>query len=285
MADVEQVAEKMAQYEESVEDVVEKQDESTVEYQDEPEYSAIELKAMEKGWNPDKEAVPEGKEWIDAGEFLRNESFFTEIHKLKRELNSTKKSFEVLKEHHKKVAEVSKKEALEELKRLKKAALEDDDHDTVIEIDDKILDIKSQKDDPVEMQEGDNNIFEEWVERNSWYDTDPEMRQFADEIGAGYVARNNTAGKPLDLQKVYKHVEDKVKQMYKDKFVPIPKKRVRPSVEGAASSRGSQGKSKSKFTERDLSDEQRTVMNRFVKTGALTKQEYIDELVKIGELG
>jgi len=285
MADVEQVAEDMAQYEQQNESENKTEMESVEAENLEPEYSAIELKAMEKGWNPDKESVPEGKEWIDAGEFLRNESFFTEIHKLKRELNNTKKSFDVLKEHHKKVAEVSKKEALEELKRLKKTALEEDDHESVVEIDDKILDIKSQKDDPVEMQEGDNHVFEEWVGRNNWYDTNPEMRQFADEIGAGYVARSNAAGKPINLHKVYKHVEDKVKQMYKDEFAPPPKKRARPSVEGAASSRGSQGKNKSKFTERDLNDEQRTVMNRFVKTGALTKQEYIDELVKIGELG
>lgn len=260
--------------------VVEQEVEEVVE-NNEPEYTDTEMRAMEKGWNPDKESVPEGKEWIEAGEFLRNESFFTEIRKLKRELNSTKKSFDVLKEHHKKVAEVEREKVLTELKRQKKAALEDEDHAAVVEIDDKIQDVKSQNVDVVEEQEIDNTLFNEWVDRNSWYETNNEMRTIADELGAGYVATRN--GK-FDPAKLYDHVEKQIKRMYPDEFGFAPKKsRSKPTVEGASASRGGKS-SKSKFTERDLNDEQRQVMKRLVSSGVLTKEAYIDELVAIGEL-
>lgn len=249
-----------------------------------PEYTEVELKAMEKGWNPDKESVPEGKEWIQAGEFLRNESFFTEIRKLKRDLNSTKKSFDVLKEHHKKVAEVAKEEALVELKRQKKVALEEDDHAAVVDIDDKIQDIKSEKADPVDIQEGDNVIYEAWVDKNSWYETNEKLRRLADTLGTGYVAQNNVNG-VIDPNKVYEYVEREIKQMHPEEFGGKKStKTTKPTVEGATASRGGKTGSKSKFTKRDLSDEQRSVMNRFVKTGALTEEAYINELVKIGEL-
>jgi hypothetical protein len=248
-----------------------------------PEWTDTELKAMEKGWNPDKDAVPEGKEWIEADEFLRNESFFTEIRKLKRELNQTKKTFDELKEHHKKVAEAERAKVLDDLKRQKRLALEDDDHDAVIEIDDKILEVKTQKPDDTMSQDDHNELFEAWVEKNSWYETNQEMREMADDLGNAYYMR--TQGKATPTQ-IYEHVEKQIKRIFKDDFgVKTPTRKSTPSVEGASASRGGKTKSKSKFTERDLSDDQRKVMNRFVKQGVLSKEEYIEQLIEIGELG
>ena len=45
----------------------------------EREYTDTERKALKMGWNPDKDSVPEGKEWVDAGEFVRKDTLYKEI--------------------------------------------------------------------------------------------------------------------------------------------------------------------------------------------------------------
>lgn len=250
---------------------------------DEPEYTDTELRAMEKGWSPDKENLPEGKEWVDAGEFLRNEKFFAEINKLKRETRQTKQAFEALKEHHRKVQEVERSNLLEQLKRQKKAALEEADHDAVIEIDEQISEVKSAKPEAVtEPAAGGNEAFETWVEHNQWYTNDADMRQTADELGAAYFMRSGNKASP---DEIYEYVEKRIKTLYSDKFAkPASRKRATPAVEGASTGRSQQRTTARKATAKDLSPDQRKVMKQFVKTGALTEQEYIDELIKIGEL-
>lgn len=276
---------------ERVDDIVEEANDLDYDQEhDEPEYTATELKAMEKGWNPDKESIPEGKEWINADEFLRNEQFFNEIHKLKREINMTKRDYEELKKHHLKVAAVEQEKALRMLLQQKERALEDDDHKAVVDIDNKILDIKTKQAQPKQANTGSNNeafreSYSEWIQENRWYENNAEMRTAADDIGAGYFARNKGNVSPDDL---YEYVTKQVKRMYPDEFAVASKSTPRSkatTVESAGRGRGTPRKTGVKFTERDLNDEQRRVMNRFVKTGALTKDEYIKQLVDIGELG
>jgi len=258
------------------------------EYVDEPEYSPAELKAMEKGWNPDKDAIPDGKEWIGAEEFLRNEQFFNEIHKLKREINTTKKDYEELKKHHIKVAAVEQEKVLRMLLQQKERALEEDDHKAVVSIDNKIMDLKAKKQaDMVQpksvnaVQKAIQDKFDSWVVDNQWYTDNAELRNLADDLGAGYVARH---GQDTDPDELYKYVTEQVKRMNPNEVKPVSKPTRTTTVEGAGRGRGTPRKTGVKFTERDLSDEQRRVMNRFVKTGALTKDEYIKQLVDIGEL-
>ncbi len=253
---------------------------------EEHEYTATETKAMEKGWNPDKESLGD-KEWISAGEFMRNDRLFVEIKKLKRENAATKREQQALIEHHKKVKVAERDKLLSQLKRQKKTAMEEDDHDMVIEIDEQILDVKASENEPdaIEAQENDNTAFLGWVEDNDWYESNQEMRKTADEIAAAYYSRTQGKGSPLDM---FEYVEGRIKKLYADQFSPKPaaKRKVTPSVEGAGAGRAASGASKApKYTVKDLNDEQRRVMNTFVKSGALTKQEYIDELVAIGDIG
>lgn len=245
------------------------------------EYSAVEQEAMERGWNPDKEAMPEGKEWISAGEFMRNSTFYTEINKLKRENKNIQKSFDVLTEHHRKVDEHAKKEALKQLKAEKLEALDNEDHAAVIEIDEKIDEVKATKTDPVDTQEVDNTAFNAFAERNAWYESNEEMRQIADDIGNGFYNRNE--GK-VSAEQIFKHVEKQIKGLYPDQFKPASNRQTVAAVESGNGNRPASKGAKSKFTAKDLTPEQRRVMKRFASTGVLTEAEYIKELVSIGEL-
>jgi len=259
-------------------------DVTTDEEVEDVEYTDTEIKAMEKGWSPDKDNLPEGKEWIGAGEFVRNERLYNEIHKLKRETQATKRDFEVLKEHHKKVQVVERDKLLTQLKRQKKTALEEDDHDTVIEIDDQIADIKADanKPDEVEVATGDNAQFVDWVGDNQWYEENAEMRETADEIGAAYYSRTGGNAAPQDM---YKYVEERIKKLYPTSFAPKQVQRKAPAVEAATPTRAAKAKARApKHTAKDLNDVQRRVMRTFVKDNVMTEQEYIKELVAIGEL-
>lgn len=248
------------------------------------EYSETELKAMEKGWSPDKEALPEGKEWIGAGEFLRNERLYNEIHKLKREINGTKTTLDVLKEHHKKVEEATRAKVIAQLKQQKKIALEEDDHDAVIEIDEQLLDAKTATyDTPETTDYTSGQLFEEWLEVNTWYNKDEDMRQTADEIGAAYYQRSGGKASPKDM---YDYVEKRIKKLYPNNFEskPAPRKAAQ-AVESASAGRTGSTSRAPKFTVKDLNAEQAKVMRTFVSQGVMTEQAYIEELIKIGELG
>ena len=262
-----------------------------------PEYSDIQLTAIKRGWNPDPESVPEGKEWVDAGEFMRNEKFFNEIRKLKRENKQTKQALDDLKEHHKKVQEIEREKLLSQLKRQKKAAMEDADHDEVIKIDEQIAEVnkqteaaKTEIDETVdnEAQAIYEEAFTEWLEVNSWYSTNEQMRTVADAMGRDYVTSHQ--GQNLSPDQIFGHVEKQIKAIFPQEFngkknKPTATRRA-PAVEGAQGGARRQTSGKPKFTAKDLNDDQRRVMQRLIRVKAIdSEQQYIDELVKIGELG
>lgn len=259
------------------------------EEEEKDEYTALEVEAMKKGWSPDKDEMPEGKEWIDAGEFLRNEKFFSEIRKLKRENTMTKKTVDALKEHHKKILEAERKKLTAQLKRQKVEALEEGNHAAVVEIDEQLDDVKEQGkaadkevDEATATTQTDADFdayFQTWVVDNQWYKSNAEMREIADSLGRNYFSEGGGSATPEEL---FAHVTRRVKELYPTETGGKPKRRVQ-AVEAASAGSHNRG-GKQKFTEKDLNAEQRQVMNRFVKLGAVTKEQYIQELVDIGEL-
>ena len=82
------------------------------------------------------------------------------------------------------------------------------------------------------------------------------------------------AYKGLTPQQVLKEVEKQVKQEFPHKF-RNPNKDKPNAVEGS-SSKGGKGESSI-----SLSDDERRVMQRFVRTGVMTEKQYIDELKRV----
>lgn len=241
----------------------------------EPELNEIEIKATEMGWNP--EGV-EGKKNLSADEFIDRQELYNEIHSLKRSVKTQKKQYEDLSEHYNKVAEHEREKAIKELKSQKKVALENDDYDAVVEIDDKILDAKTSEQNSKQTQNVDNDIFDKWVTTNTWYDKNDEMKEMADDLGALYYNQNPNQS----LDDIYKKVTERVQKMYPKEF-SNPNRDKPNAVEGAQNS--SKRSTKKRYTANDLNDVQRKVMNRFVKSGVLTEEQYVEDLAKTGQLG
>jgi regulator of replication initiation timing len=272
-------------------------DEQTLENENQSDLSPEEVKAMDKGWVPQDEWEGEPDQWRPAKEFLDRGELMDRISSQSRQLDNYNKeikelqvSMKALAEHNKKVAKLEYDKAMKDLKSKKAEALSYGDHDTVVDIDEQIDDLKTSKRE-IETQEDSapntDNMgaahpsIVAWMEENTWYNTNPVMRGAADALADAYVAQNPHIKDNPDA--VLSYVNSAMRKEFPDRF-GAPKRKpsgtADTSTSGSASSKGG----KKKFTSKDLSQEQRTVAKRFAATGVMTEQEYVDQLVELGEV-
>lgn len=233
-----------------------------------------EAEAREQGWRPQEEYEGDPGKWRSAKEFVERGELFGKIDTLGKELKDTKKALKMLQEHHTKVRETEYKRAVDELKAAQKKHLEEGNSDAYLEATELLTDLKAEQKarEVVEstkpaQQTGPDPRFTSWVEKNSWYNKDQEMRQFADVVGMGYAQAN----RDLDPEQVLQYVTAQVKQRFKEKF-ENPNRNKPSTVEGASSP--SNGKKES-F---ELTEDERRVMNTFVRQNLMTKDEYIAQV-------
>lgn len=236
--------------------------------------SPVEQKAMDAGWVPQDQWDGDPDAWRPAKEFLDRGELFKKIEDQKRTMQDMKKALEELKTHHSKVRETEYARALQVLKAQKKTALEEGDADAVIKLDDQI---DLVKDEQRRLQSAPqtagpsgevNPVFASWVEKNSWYDNNQPMRAYADALGRDLAMKGMS---PVD---VLKEVEKQVKAEFSNKFTN-PNRNKPGAVEGSS---GNSGKGGESFA---MSDDERRVMQRFVRTGVMTEKEYIAELKRV----
>lgn len=241
--------------------------------------SANEVEARGAGWVPKEEYSGDENKWVDADEFVRRGPLFEKINVQSRELKEVKKALDQLKVHHASVKETAFKEALAALKAEKRDAFIDGNPDKIIEIDDKIADIKDEQRKFAQTRAAEvtetvqaefHPEFQAWTNRNPWYTSSSPMKAFADALGVELKAQG------LSPSEILRKVEAQVKEEFPQKFRNA--NRDKPgAVEGAG--KGS-GKGASSDTSDNLSDTERQIMNRFVRMGVMTKAEYIAELKK-----
>lgn len=237
--------------------------------------TAVELEAMESGWVPKDKYAGDEHKWVEAGEFLRRGELFSKIDQQNRKIKDFEKALDEMKKLHKNVAEVEYKRALESLRTQKKTALEEGDAEAVIAADERIDLIKEQQREaqrapqPTSEDGSNHPEFVQWAERNNWYKTSSPMKAFADALGADLARAGNSPSEVL------RKVEAEVKKEFPHKF-SNPNRDKPGAVE---SSTGGGTSNKSSFV---LSDDERRVMNTFIRTGVFkTEKEYIDELKKV----
>lgn len=228
--------------------------------------------AREQGWKPKEEFEGDPEKWRPAKEFVERGELFNKIDSMGKELKETRKALKMLQEHHTKVKETEYKRAVEELRNLQKKHLEGGNTDEYLKTTELLTDLKAeQKAREVQQQTQVNQPdprFVQWTQENKWYVDNQEMRDYADTIGTGYAQRNPN----LDPVEVLEYVTAQVKSRFKDKF-SNPNRNKPTSVEGASTP----PTSKSSF---ELTDDERRVMNTFIRQNIMTKEEYIAELKK-----
>lgn len=230
--------------------------------------------AREQGWRPLEEFEGDKTKWRSAKEFVERGELFGKIDSMGKELKETRKALKMLQEHHSKVKETEYNNALRELKALQKKHLEEGNSDGYLEATELLTDLKAeQKAREVAAQvtpKQPDPRFITWANENKWYQNDQEMRKFADAIGVGYAQSNPG----IDPQDVLEYVTVQVKSRFKDKFTN-PNRSKPSSVEGASTP------AKTKSDSVELSDDERKVMNTFIRQNIMSKEEYIAEIKKM----
>lgn len=251
------------------------------------EPSPMETEAMSQGWVPKEEWVESGRdpdEWRPAREFVERGELYRTIHSTKRDLKATQAALSALQRHHQHVFEKAHQQALADLRAAKRMAIREEDHERAAEIDEEIERTKDEFQTEKTMQEQSMVSpaqtavpeFNAWVDRNPWYTQDEELREFADATGLIYANKNRGVN-PVD---VLKHVEASVRKKFPEKFG------VKRAAPNAVASVSRQTKVKpSKDDDIELDETEREIMETLVRSGALTKEQYIADLKKVKKNG
>lgn len=235
-----------------------------------PQVDSYEDEARNQGWKPKAEYEGDPTKWRPAKDFVERGELFGKIDHMGKELKETRKALKMLQEHHTKVKETEYVRAVDELKALQKRHLEEGNSDGYLETSELLTDLKAEQKArevvgaatpaPVDPR------FTEWVGANKWYEKDAEMREYADVVGNGYAQRNPG----LDPEDVLVYVSKQVKKQFSEKFVN-PNRNKPSAVEGASTGAAN----KSSF---ELTEDERKVMNTFVRSGVMSKEEYIAQV-------
>lgn len=259
------------------------------------ELTPIEELATKMGWNPNHDETS-GRPFVTAEDFiLRSREIQKTMSNQLQNLSKTNQELvdgmRQLKTHYTKLTktEVNRlKKDIASLKEQRDAAIEDGNKDRVREIDTQLNEMESfAKDAETSIKEsasaqkaGDNGqgqnlspTAQKWLSDNPWYGTDQEMTAYAD------AQAEHFRGLPDD--KYFQMLTGRVRSVYPERFETTQKRP--PAVEGQSLRPGKQGKSK--FSYNDLNAEQKKWASFYEKQGVMNRQEYVEELVRIGELG
>lgn len=258
----------------------------------------LEAQAIDKGWRPKEEWEGEPELWVDAGEFIRRGELMDRISDQTKALKTAQQQIDLLKtnfqqmtDHNKKMAKKEFDDVLKTLKAQKVEALDSGESEKVVELDEKIDELKQagkELDSDTESEPNPNGPNSQqvpqevldWEKSNSWYFTDPVMQGTANGLISDYVQKN-----PQDqgnFQKILAHVDENI-----GKYFDTTQGRTRPgaTVDPNSTGRSSgKGKDKVKYSINDLTPEQRKVAKAFSASGIMSTEDYIKDLAELNEL-
>lgn len=249
---------------------------------EEKKLSPAEEKALSSGWMPQDEWEEAGNDvddWVDARTFNRNGEFMNQIHRLKRQNQDLSTAINDLKQMQGKTAAMERKKVMAELKQAKVTALENEDHSAVVEIDEKMAEVKDMEkaqSAPPKPQIDPNfqRDFDSWQSQNDWYGRDEEMRNYADFLGTR-MAQNGA-----HYSEVFREVSKKVRETFPNKFENPA--RNRSTVDGGnkttAATRSTRGKSKIAFS--DLPAEAQETCKRFERLDVMSRDDFLKDYAK-----
>lgn len=237
----------------------------------------VETRAREQGWRPLTEWEGEPADWRDARTFIDRGEFMSRISSQSKEIKKLQTTLKAYEDLNKKLAETKFNEKLAELKTAKVKALEDGEAGRVVELDeqidmvrDSIAEHKASIPEPEVAAAELHPEFQRWVDKNSWYAQNAEMREFADALGTAY-AKANRSKSPTE---VLTHVEGRVKKAYSEMFANTKREAPQAVEGGEGTRRTTRGKG---FTEADLPADARRVMDTLVSGGHMSKDEYLKQ--------
>lgn len=253
----------------------------------EPTYTPEEEKAMAHGWKPKDQYDGPEDNWRSAREFNDRASLFEHINNQKKEIRELRDGLSTVIKQERKRADKLIQEEIERLKEEKKEAYINEDFNKVVEIDDQIAVKKEEAKNtanspdpfPVVTNDRTGNVAANnaWMNANSgWYEKDEDLTIEADMYFEQYLNRYKDKTVTDALAYVDRKMKPKLQRSGNQDMIPDTE----ISDRSSSSNKGSK-----KPSVKDLTDQQRTLMKGYIDAGVLkNEQEYIDQLVEIGEL-
>lgn len=257
---------------------------------DTPQLSVDEERASQHGWVPKEQWQGDPNEWIPAKVFNMRGDFFGRIAKDKKEISELRQTVGYLVEERQSAFESGYKRGLAELRAERREALEAGDVDKVEQIEDKIDEFKEEhatkkqefEKKVVENKQPENPVYDSWAAENDWYMANPTLTTYANEVSQEIVSQAQAKGVQVDYPKLLQEITRKVKQKFPEKFGRSVVSTQTSAVDGGSSSADDKPvkRNTGKFSENDLSDQERRIMETVLKTTKLSKEEY---LTQVGE--
>jgi hypothetical protein len=256
-------------------------DQAPVVVDKEVELSPDEQKAISSGWKPKDQYEGDPNKWVDAIRFNERGELFGKISEVTKQNKELAASIEALKNHNTNIFDAGYKKAVAELKALKKEAGQSGDINAVLEYDEQLEKVNEEYKERKQSIEAikvptaptDQEVqqeFNTWVQTNTWYQSDTQLRGLADKLGRQY-STTNVGASPKE---VFAAVEAEIKSLFPNKF--SNPKRDRPgNVDAGGSTRTT---TKPSNVEASLSADEKKVMDLLVKTKVLTKEQYLKDL-------
>lgn len=254
----------------------------------EVELSSDEQKAMQHGWVPKEQWDGNPEEWIPAKVFNMRGDFFSRIAKDKKEISELRQTVDHLVDHSRKAYDAGYKQGLAELRAERREALEAGDVERVEQLEDKIDEFKEEhaakkqefEQKVTKQQAVENPVFDTWHVENEWYMSDATLTTYANEVASEVAQKAQTSGVQVDYPKLLQEITRKVKQKFPERFGRTKVQEKPSAVEGGSNSADDKSTSKrsAKFSEADLSDQDRRIMETVLKTTKLTKEEYLEQV-------
>lgn len=266
------------------------------------QHGDVEVLAMKMGWNPDHD--PEsGREFKSAEQFILDSKEILDttvktLRSVKKQNEEVVAGMRHLKDTYQRSAKVEKarlEDKIAQLKAQRDEAIGDADKTRVHEIDSEIETTESNiaeidesaKETPAsggEWKEHSN----EWVEANPWYGKNETMTQYID------TQSERFRGLPADTY--FKRLTEMAKTAFPDYFKDdtdagdaggekttkqTPKGQ---TVVGGQTRQTGDGGRKAKYTFNDLTDKQKKMALFFERSKVMSREEYVAEQAKIGNI-
>lgn len=235
---------------------------------EEKQLTEFEQEQQAKGWKPD--GPKSAEEWA------RSEPLYDELKHRGREIKQLKKTVDSMKTILEKQEQLAYQRALAELQQERDMAIQRGDVQRVNQLDQQAANTPAPITTPdvIPVVEDFRERHAEWLEGTSFGEI--KMQKYAQQRDAELMSRGLSPEKHMAV------LEDDIKAEFPAYFGI--KKSPSQSVEGASDSGVASAKSRQKFTRKDLSSEQLDCLRNFEKYKTFTESEYIDLLVKQGDL-
>jgi hypothetical protein len=234
-----------------------------------------EAEASEQGWTPKEDWKGAEDKWTDAQTFVergeqiagilksKNAKLETRIHKLEE----SNKQFG---EYHKQTLESQRKkdEALiHELEGKLAQAITDGDGQAYTKYNREIDGLKAEQSTPITDATAWNQLSQQWVGENPWYNTNRKLGRYADGIAEEVVAEGFTG------QAYFSELTRRVKEDFPEEFKNPNKSKANVTEEvGQRSTTNSKA-----HTYENLPADAKRACDDFVKQGFMTREDYVNQ--------